>query len=76
MRWTLTERTYNAHRLHQFRIEARLTPRQVDERAALKAGRCFAIEYRGAGTVKEIKRILALFVPGERRMRGKEEVTI
>lgn len=69
-RSSLTEREYQAHRLHQFRVEARLTCAEVDEACGLKAGRCYAIEYKQAGHVDEIRGIIAQFVPGERRLRG------
>jgi len=70
----MSERQFKAHKLHQFRIEARLTTGDVDRLAGLPEGRCFDIEYKGAGTSKEIDRIIALFVPGERRMRSADEV--
>lgn len=66
----LSDRSYQAHRLHQFRVEARLTCEQVDLACGLKPGRCYAIEYKQAGHVDEIKQIIQQFVPGERRLRG------
>ena len=66
---SLTEHSYQAHRLHQYRVEARLTIADAAERAGITEAHWFAIEYRRAGTVAEIKKLIALFVPSERRMR-------
>lgn len=65
----ISERNVQALRLHQFRIEARLRCEDIDARMNWKPGTCFGIEYRYKGRVAQIKKAIAEFVPGERRLR-------
>lgn len=63
-----TSRAYAAHRLHQFRVEARLTCDEVDEKMGWTPKTCQNIEYGRGGTVKKIQTAIDRFVPGQRRM--------
>ena len=65
----MTERQYLAHRLHQYRVEARLTIAEAAANAGITERAWFAIEYENASTAAKIKRLIAMFAPGERRMQ-------
>ena len=56
---SISERTAQAHRLHQVRVAARLTIAEAASRAGLTEDAWFRIEYRGAGRVTQIKKLIA-----------------
>ena len=66
----ISERTAQAHRLHQFRVAARLTIAEAASLAGLTEDEWFQIEYRGAGRVAQIRRLIAS-LPGPHQKLGR-----